>query len=115
MVSQEDQCPENQWYVVPMPYDWASVHCDTACPGEWMGVESDGENWCFEPPTDFSTTPATAPTEEVYQKPPFKAEQPAAAKQALPSAPTPVWVFGLVAVVGIFALGALMPTPDEET
>jgi hypothetical protein len=106
-------CPETDWYRVPRPYDSTTVYCDTECPGDWLTTKSDGLNWCFEPPVDFSQAPVTAPTDEVYTQPPFAKPDKGKTgdKTVEDSVPrTPVWVFGLVAVVGVFSLAAVMST-----
>jgi hypothetical protein len=102
-------CDTNEWYVVPKPYDGSGMKCSVECPGDWLTTVSDGLNWCFEPPAtpgqvvDMSKTglPKLPPVDEVETAAPAVAVD-------RPSG-TPVWVFGLVAVVGVFALAAVMP------
>jgi hypothetical protein len=101
----ELQCAENEWYVVPQPADASTMFCDTACPGDWMTVESDGLNWCFEPPKKY-----VPPGPEVLKRPPASS---AAVPPSAATRQTPLWVFGLVAMAATMTLGAVMSGKSE--
>jgi len=103
------QCEENEWYVVPLPHDGTGMHCSAECPGDWLTTVSDGLNWCFEPPA--VPPPVDVSKTEPPEVPPVDETEPVlqAAATARTST-TPVWVFGVAAIVGVFALAAVMTT-----
>jgi hypothetical protein len=105
-------CAENEFLVVPYPHEESGTYCDTACPGDWLTTTSDGINWCFEPePVPKYVPPDPSSVDNPDPGVPNPSFPPAAAAVepvGVAKTSTPVWVFGLVAVVGVFSLAALM-------
>jgi len=107
----------DEWTVVPWYQGEEGASCSMECPAGYEEILDDEGNWCFEPepvPIDAQTeTPPPATTPPAETKTNGSASAPAASSSTptVMKAPIPSWVFGLVAVAGVFALAAWM-SPD---
>jgi hypothetical protein len=107
----------DEWTIVPWSQGAEGPTCSAECPVGYEEILDDEGNWCFEPepvPIDAQTETQTpgAPAQPAPKTNGAAGKTAASVvATATPKAPVPMWVFGLVAVVGVFALAAWM-SPD---
>jgi len=111
----QTDCKPDEYQSVFVDLD-EPVWCAQYCPEGWYEKENECGKWCFEPVDGPVAEPnVSGSVAKLPDQVPVSSDAKALAPDQLSvannsSSRAPVWAFGLVALAGIVALAAWMPT-----